>query len=107
HHQGVAGVGRLAMCGVGFALAWLAMRVMDVFVWRPIHERTGNPPPRLLVDLARVMIIVTLAVTFITVVYNKPLTGLLVSSGVIGIVLGLALQRMIADFFSGIAISVE
>ena len=40
-------------------------------------------------------------------VFSVPIAGLLATSGVIAIVLGLALQNTLADVFSGIAVGVE
>ena len=40
-------------------------------------------------------------------VLNLPITGLLATSGVIAIVLGLALQSTLSDVFSGIALNIE
>jgi small-conductance mechanosensitive channel len=97
----------LAIIGLGIAVAWLIIRVVDVAIWRPMSDRTGLPPPRLLVELMRVFIALFIAALIATFVFDKKITGILVSSGVIGIVLGFALQRMISDFFSGIAMSVE
>ncbi|HUN50782.1 MAG TPA: mechanosensitive ion channel family protein [Candidatus Sulfotelmatobacter sp.] len=40
-------------------------------------------------------------------VFDLPVTGLLATSGVVAIVLGLALQSTLADLFSGIALNIE
>ena len=89
------------------SLAWLAARIIDVFLWRRIAERTGRPAPKLLVAVVRLLIFLGAAAFIVAVVFHQPLTGLAVSSGVLGIVLGFALQKMISDFFSGIALSME
>lgn len=41
------------------------------------------------------------------IVFDAPVTGLLATSGVVAIVLGLALQSTVSDVFSGIALSIE
>lgn len=87
--------------------AWFFSRLVDVFVWQTVALRTGRPAPQLLVAVVRVVILFAVIGVIITVVFQQALTGLVVSSGVIGIVLGFALQRMISDFFNGIALSME
>lgn len=89
------------------ACVWLAWRLLDASVWRSVVRRTGRPAPRMIVDLARVAILVFAVAGTATVVFEQSLDGLFVSSGVLGIVLGLALQHLIADFFSGAALGME
>ena len=72
-----------------------------------VEAHTGMPAPRLIVEVVRIIVLLLVIAAIVTFVFDRPITGLLVSSGVIGIVLGFALQRMIMDFFSGIALSVE
>lgn len=92
----------------GLCLAWLSCVLIDVFVWQSLVERrTNQAAPRLLVAMLRVVIILMAVGFIVAYVFEQPLTGMLVSSGVVGIVLGLALQRTISDFFSGIAMNVE
>jgi small-conductance mechanosensitive channel/CRP-like cAMP-binding protein len=88
-------------------VAWFVSRVVDVFLWQSVEMRTGRAAPKLLVAVGRLLILLLAVALIVTVVFQQALTGLVVSSGVVGIVLGFALQRMIADFFSGIAISME
>lgn len=99
---------RVVGTALGLSLAWLCCILIDVFVWQAMVERrTGQAAPRLLVAMLRV-VVVAMAISFIVAyVFEQPLTGVLVSSGVVGIVLGFALQRTISDFFSGIALNVE
>ena len=88
--------------------AWLMIRILDDIVWPMVLERRlGYAIPRLLKDLVR-LIVVTIAVgVIISVVFEKSITGFLAASGVVGLVLGFALQNMIGDFFSGIALNLE
>lgn len=88
-------------------LAWFASRMVDVFLWSSIERRSGRSAPKLLVSVGRLLILIAAIAIIITVVFHQALTGLVVSSGVVGIVLGFALQRMISDFFSGIAMGME
>lgn len=93
---------------LGAMIAWLCFRLLDVCLWwAMVERRTGRAAPRLLVALLRVVVTVLVICLIVSYVFDQPLTGLLVSSGVVGIVLGFALQKTISDFFSGIALNVE
>jgi small-conductance mechanosensitive channel len=62
---------------------------------------------RLFSDLAAAVIYITAVLIILNSVLDLNVSGLLVTSGVIAIVLGLALQNTLADVFSGIAVSLE
>ncbi len=75
-------------------------RLFVVFETRPRETR-------IITDLlAGVTYLVTL-LAIINFVFQVPIGGLLATSGVIAIVLGLALQSSLADVFSGIAVGIE
>ncbi|MCC6581566.1 MAG: mechanosensitive ion channel family protein [Phycisphaeraceae bacterium] len=101
-------VHRGILSAVGLSLAWLLSLLIDLFVWHfGVERRTGVPAPKLLVAVVRVLVFLATLAIVIAYVFETPLTGLVVSSGVVGVVLGFALQKMISDFFSGIALNVE
>jgi small-conductance mechanosensitive channel/CRP-like cAMP-binding protein len=58
-------------------------------------------------DLAAGGIYIATALAIVDFVFAVPIGGLLATSGIIAIVLGLALQSTLADVFSGIAVGVE
>jgi len=62
---------------------------------------------RLFSDLLAGAIYLTAILIILNSVLNLPINGLLATSGVIAIVLGLALQNTLADVFSGIAVGLE
>ncbi len=108
HYQINLALHRTIGCLMWVSVAWLVVRLLDVFLWRrAVLRRTGVEAPRLLVDLVRVAVLIGVFLIIVGVVFKQPINGLLFSSGVVGVVLGFALQNMIADFFSGIAISLE
>jgi small-conductance mechanosensitive channel/CRP-like cAMP-binding protein len=91
-----------------FALAWLCSRVLEAFVWRVVFRRhDGGPPPRLVTDLLAFAVYLVAAGVLLVFVFHQPIEGLLATSGVVGIVFGLALKNMISDVFSGLALNVE
>jgi small-conductance mechanosensitive channel len=62
---------------------------------------------RLLSDIIAASIYVCAALAMMAFVLGLPLQGLLATSGIIAIVLGLALQSTLGDVFSGISLSIE
>lgn len=62
---------------------------------------------RLFSDLVSGVIYLTAALIILNSVLGLPVKGVLATSGVIAIVLGLALQNTLADVFSGIAVGLE
>lgn len=62
---------------------------------------------RLFSDLLAAAIYLTVVLIVLNSVLDLPVNGLLATSSVIAIVLGLALQNTLADVFSGIAVGIE
>ncbi|MGM4902765.1 mechanosensitive ion channel domain-containing protein [Tardiphaga sp. 866_E4_N2_1] len=58
-------------------------------------------------DLFGAVIYICTTLVILNSVFSLPVTGLLATSGVLAIVLGLALQNTLADVFAGMAVSVE
>ena len=89
-------------------LAWLVIRIIDEIGWPLLFERRfARTMPRLLKDFVRLTVCMAAIGAIITDVFEESLSGFLAASGVVGLVLGLALRSMIADFFSGIALNLE
>ena len=90
------------------SVAWVINRIIDTFIWdRIVAPRLGGKVPRLLKDVLSAIIFLTAITGIVGVVFKLPVTGLWATSGVVGLVVGLALQSMIADVFSGIAINLD
>jgi small-conductance mechanosensitive channel len=58
-------------------------------------------------DLMAGLIYLAVALTIVKTVFGFPIGGLVATSGIIAIVLGLALQNTLADVFAGIAVGIE
>jgi small-conductance mechanosensitive channel len=58
-------------------------------------------------DLMAGAIVIATLLAIVNFVFGVPIAGLLATSGVIAIVLGLALQNTLSDVFSGIAVGLE
>lgn len=86
---------------------WLVVRALDRFVWHGLVEaRYGTAPPNLLQGVVAAIITLFAAGLFLWDI-DYPVSGFLVSTGLIAGVLGLAMQNTLADLFSGIALSIE
>ena len=86
---------------------WLVSGLIHTLVWPRVEKRLGYPPPKLLLNIITSVIILTIAMAIFGFVLNAPISGLVAGSSVVAAVIGLAVTRMIADVFSGVALSVE
>ena len=89
--------------------AWwlLGARIVVAIVWFTLQRNARSREARLFFDLTSAAVYVAAAVIVLNSVLALPVTGLLATSGVLAILLGLALQNTIADVFAGIAVGVE
>jgi len=81
--------------------------LLPVFVWEPISQSTGHPVPsisRLIVKVVIYVFALTLVMHF---VFDKSMGNIWAASGVMGIVLGIALQSLILDAFAGFLLNTE
>ncbi len=86
---------------------WLAMRTIQAFVWQRRQKNLSDAAPMLLQHTVNILVFALAAAGIANSVFNQPLTGFWATSGVFGIVLGIALRGIIADFFSGIALELD
>ncbi|MEE2961875.1 MAG: cyclic nucleotide-binding domain-containing protein [Myxococcota bacterium] len=90
------------------SIAWLVIRLLDVFFWEMlVAPSLGGKVPRLLKDVLAAIVFLLAITGIVGGVFELPVTGLWATSGVVGLVVGLALQSMISDVFSGIAINID
>lgn len=88
--------------------AWILKSLLDLILRRTIFPDDNEPHARrLFADLASALIYVVALVGILDSVLKQPISAALATSGVLAIVLGLALQNTLADVFSGLAINVE
>jgi small-conductance mechanosensitive channel/CRP-like cAMP-binding protein len=89
--------------------AWwiLFSRELILFLRLPTALRKKSAENELLFDIIAGSIYVCSALAVMSFVFGLPLKGLLATSGIIAIVLGLALQSTLGDLFSGISLSIE
>jgi small-conductance mechanosensitive channel len=88
--------------------AWLLKSILELVLSKTIFPHDNQPHARrLFADLASALIYVIAFVGIIETVLKQPISAVLATSGVLAIVLGLALQNTLADVFSGLAINIE
>ena len=104
----IEAVGNTLRACAWLAGAWTIARITDLLLWDAIvAPRLGGQVPRLLKDVTATLIFLLAIGGFIGLTLGLPVTGLWATSGVLGLVVGFAVQSMIADVFSGIAINVD
>lgn len=92
---------------IGGAWWLLGSRLVVMGLWR-VHRRDRLPhETRLFFDISAAAIYIATAIVILNSVFALPVAGLVATSGVVAIVIGLALQNTLADVFAGIAVGVE
>jgi small-conductance mechanosensitive channel/CRP-like cAMP-binding protein len=84
------------------------LRVVDWLVWDRLAPRhAGIRVPRLLRQFVAALVVAFVFLGLLTRVWGVAMPAMLATTGVLGLVLGLALRGILTDFFSGIALNVE
>lgn len=88
--------------------AWLLKGILDLIFRRTLFPNDNQPHSRrLFADLIIVVVYVIAFVGIMDTVFKESVSGVFATSGVLAIVLGLALQSTLADVFSGIALNID
>ncbi|MFA6563636.1 MAG: mechanosensitive ion channel family protein [Verrucomicrobiia bacterium] len=94
--------------------AWavfLALQINNVlarFVWQfALEEKRRVKVPKLLRDLAKVLLLLTAVLCVMKFVYGQQLGTIITASGIVAVVLGFALQNLLGDVVAGIALNLE
>jgi small-conductance mechanosensitive channel len=88
--------------------AWLCKSLFDLALrWTLFPDNDEPHARRLFADLASGLIYVLAFVGILGTVFKEPLSTFLATSGVLAVVLGLALQNTLSDLFAGLAINIE
>lgn len=88
--------------------AWLSKSVFDIILkWTFFPDNNEPHARRLFADLASGLIYVLAFMGIVGTVFKQPISTLLATSGVLAIVIGLALQNTLGDVFAGLAINIE
>ena len=89
-------------------IAWFLNRLLSQLYWnKKFIEQSGGKAPILLKNFVA-LIIYLLTISFILgFLFNKPITSILVSTGVIATIVGFAMKDFLADIINGISLSIE
>jgi branched-chain amino acid transport system substrate-binding protein len=77
------------------------------FVWIPLEQKTERRIPEIVTNSVKFLIYLLTLFGIIAYVFDQKLTSLLATSGVLAMIIGLAIQVNIANIFSGIVINIE
>ncbi|WP_175691112.1 mechanosensitive ion channel family protein [Burkholderia anthina] len=105
--QAPADTASMWLRAIGGAWWLLGSRIVVAGLSFGFHRDRNSRGARLFSDLFAAAVYLGTAATVLNSVYALPVTGVVATSGVVAIVLGLALQNTLADVFSGIAVGVE
>ncbi|MGB0671664.1 MAG: ABC transporter substrate-binding protein, partial [Rhodospirillales bacterium] len=86
---------------------WLIVQAVERFIWRPLELRTGRVVPRVVRVFAAMILYTIGGLGVVAFVFDQTVTSLLATSGVLAMILGLAIQMNLSNVFSGLAINVE
>lgn len=91
------------------ACAWwlLGARVLIATLWFTLHRNSQSRAARLSSDVTGAVIYVAAIMVIVKSVLALPLSGVLATSGLLAVVIGLALQNTLGDVFAGIAVGIE
>jgi small-conductance mechanosensitive channel len=91
-----------------FAAAIFGATVLRFVLRKWVFPENGQPRTRkLFADLLAGLIYLVAGIGILNAVFGPSLTGLLATSGIVAVVVGLALQTTLADLFSGLALNIE
>jgi small-conductance mechanosensitive channel len=94
--------------GLWLSTAFLVQRMITIFIWDGlIAGISGRPVPRLPKDVTAICIFAVAMIGILATVFNQSVTGIWATSGVVSIVIGVALRNVILDVFIGLSMHVE
>jgi len=91
--------------GIWISMAYLFNRLLGAVFWEPLNRRV--PVPRLLRDVAALLIYGVAVTGIVGVVFDKPIAPFWAASGAGAVVIGLALRNVILDIFIGLAVNFD
>jgi small-conductance mechanosensitive channel len=89
------------------AVAWFVTALARWIAWRGSDAAHTIRTRKLVVELIAVAGWSIALVAIAGLLFDQPVTGMIATSGIVAIVLGLALQNTLADLFAGLALNVE
>ncbi|MBF0460756.1 MAG: mechanosensitive ion channel family protein [Magnetococcales bacterium] len=96
-----------------YGLAWAIVTGTELFCWRKWYGvgkegGEGVPRPRVLwTELFDIGVFLVVTGVVVVQVLHQPITTVFATSGMMAIILGLALQNTLVDLFAGLALNIE
>lgn len=87
--------------------AWYLNIAIRRFGWEPLERRTGRAVPGILKHFVAAVVLLLAVFGILAFVYEQTLTSLLATSGLLTLIIGLAVQVNISNIFAGIILSLE
>lgn len=85
----------------------LLLAALEKLLWTPLEIATGRPAPRVIRTFTAGVVVLLTAFGIVSNVFERDVTGLMATSGVVAMIVGLAVQNNLANFFAGIALNIE
>lgn len=89
------------------SFGWLASGIIQTLLWPSLEKSSGHPVPKLIEDIVTAVIVFAIILSVSAFVLHAPLSGLIAGSSILAAIIGLAINPMLSDVFSGMALSVE
>lgn len=80
---------------------------LERFLWVPVEEKSGRRIPNVVRLFASGSVYLLAIFGVVAFVFDQKLTSLLATSGLLAMIIGLAIQANIANIFSGIVLNIE
>jgi branched-chain amino acid transport system substrate-binding protein len=87
--------------------AYLVNLAITRFIWIPLEIKSNRSVPKILQNFLAFLVYLLAFFGIVAYVFDQKLTSLLATSGMVAMIIGLAIQVNIANIFSGIAINLE
>jgi small-conductance mechanosensitive channel len=88
--------------------AWLVRSSLDIVLKRTLFPNDDQPHSRrLFADLIFIVVYVVALIGIMDTVFQESISTVLATSGVVAVILGLALQSTLGDVLSGLALNVD
>jgi len=87
--------------------AYLINLAVKRFIWTPLEIKSNRSVPKILQNFLAFLVYLLAFFGIVAYVFDQKLTSLLATSGMVAMIIGLAIQVNIANIFSGIAINLE
>jgi len=107
----LVGIGNTYPVTISLILLWISWffnRLLGLYFWdQKFLDKTGEKAPKLLQNFISLIIYMLVIAFIVGFIFNKPVTSILVSTGIFATVIGFAMKDLLADLINGISLSIE